>query len=399
MSRGGASRAWSWRHAVTRSGLPPTTRHVLLTLSIYMDETGRSCFPKVEDLAEATGLSKRSILTHIDAAVAAGWLKRGLHGFRGQRWRQLEYEPMWPERDADLPVDSDGERSDAAGEAAVGDGAEGGAEAGETGSPASPPEVVNVATEAGEPRASKLVNVLHQDRDQSNHQSNTSPEPEREARARSGQEPPGTAFERLARGYPTGFADNLDTARHAFARLSEADRAEALARLPDFLAGLEGRARKHPPALSSYLADRRWTLLPPAAPPPAEALPATATVGAFDRAWWWLYLADVGRHGPGLRDRGSAAAQALANRVALARRRIGWSVPRGEVEAIEAAAMALGKAHVDSPEVRAFRAALWDHAGIDLPLPDASDWVFLPAGDPADWLAAAGEREREGEPA
>lgn len=388
MSRGSASRAWSWRHAVARSGLPPTTRLVLYTLSLYMDETGRSCFPKIEDLVDSSGLSKRAVLKHIDEAVAAGWLQRGLHGFRGQRWRQLEYEPLWPERDVDLPLDTaDDERPDEA------------PERGARGAPASE-KVVNVATEAGARGAPNVVHDVHQDRDQSIHQSNTSPESEREGARAQGRVDPGSAVLRLARIYPTGFGDNLDAARHAFARLTAAEQAEAEARLPEFLAALEGKARKHPPPLSSYLGDKRWTLLPAAAPKPADNLPSTAAIGAWDRAWWWLFLTAVARGGTGLRDRRSAAAQALDKRVSLARRRVGWIVPRGDVEALEAAAMALGKAHVEGPEVTAWRAAIWDLCELDLPLPDASAWVFLPAGEPRAWLAAASEMAKtEGEPA
>jgi len=103
------SRAWSWRHAVLRSGLPATTRHVLLTLSVFMDGTGRSCFPKIEDLVKATALSKKSVITHLGKAVEAGWLRKQLHGYKGQRWRQLEYESCWPGRETDDPHDPETE--------------------------------------------------------------------------------------------------------------------------------------------------------------------------------------------------------------------------------------------------------------------------------------------------
>lgn len=89
-------RSWSWRHAVLKSDLPPTTRHVLLTISCFMNDVGTGCYPTQEQLAEASGLTDRAVRKHIDAAVAAGWLVKREHGFRGQKWRNHEYEATWP---------------------------------------------------------------------------------------------------------------------------------------------------------------------------------------------------------------------------------------------------------------------------------------------------------------
>jgi hypothetical protein len=107
------NRSWSWRHAVLKSGLPATTRHVLLTISCFMNDVGGGCYPTQEQLAEATGLTDRAVRQHIDAAVKAGWLVRKEHGFRGQKWRNHEYEASWPAQDVDvtsLPIDEGAER-------------------------------------------------------------------------------------------------------------------------------------------------------------------------------------------------------------------------------------------------------------------------------------------------
>lgn len=90
------NRAWSWRHALLKSDLPATTRHVLLTISCFMNDVGGGCYPTQEQLAEATGLTVRSVRQHIETAVQAGWLVRREHGFRGQKWRNHEYEAAWP---------------------------------------------------------------------------------------------------------------------------------------------------------------------------------------------------------------------------------------------------------------------------------------------------------------
>lgn len=94
-------RSWSWRHAVLKSDLPPTTRHVLLTISCFMNDVGGGCYPTQEQLAQASGLTDRAVRKHIDAAVEAGWLVKREHGFRGQKWRNHEYEASWPAQHAD----------------------------------------------------------------------------------------------------------------------------------------------------------------------------------------------------------------------------------------------------------------------------------------------------------
>lgn len=99
---GDTGRAWTWRHLILKSNLSSTTRHVLLTLSCYMNEVGGGCYPTQETLAEASGLTVRAVRTHLEVAEKAGWLKRTEHGFRGQRWRNTEYWALWPE-----PLDVD----------------------------------------------------------------------------------------------------------------------------------------------------------------------------------------------------------------------------------------------------------------------------------------------------
>jgi hypothetical protein len=99
---GSSGRAWTWRHLILKSDLSATTRHVLLTLSCFMNDVGGGCYPTQEQLAEATGLSDRAVRKHLELAESAGWLKRTEHGFRGQRWRNTEYWALWPD-----PLDVD----------------------------------------------------------------------------------------------------------------------------------------------------------------------------------------------------------------------------------------------------------------------------------------------------
>ena len=95
--------AWSWRHAILKSSLPSTTRHVLLTLSCHMNDVGEGCFPSTKTLAMETGLSERSVCTHLELAETRGWITREQHGFRGSKWKRNEYRPMWPSDETDEP--------------------------------------------------------------------------------------------------------------------------------------------------------------------------------------------------------------------------------------------------------------------------------------------------------
>jgi hypothetical protein len=87
---------FSWRKAILKSELAPTTRHVLLTLACHMNAVGESCFPSIKLLCEETGLSNRSVITHLQIASEIGWITVGKHGFGGQRWAAHEYRPSWP---------------------------------------------------------------------------------------------------------------------------------------------------------------------------------------------------------------------------------------------------------------------------------------------------------------
>lgn len=65
---------FTWRSAIVESNLKPTTRHVLLTLSLHMNERGGSCFPSVETLARETDLNRATIIRQLQIAETDGWL-------------------------------------------------------------------------------------------------------------------------------------------------------------------------------------------------------------------------------------------------------------------------------------------------------------------------------------
>lgn len=85
---------FSWRSAICESGLPSTTRHVALTLSLHMNERGGSCFPGLVTLAKECGLSRQTVVTHLDALQSAGWLTKTTGGGRG---KASGWEATYPE--------------------------------------------------------------------------------------------------------------------------------------------------------------------------------------------------------------------------------------------------------------------------------------------------------------
>ena len=87
---------FSWRHAICKSELDPSTKLVLFALSFYMNEMGASCFPTQIQLSADTSLSERQIRYSLEKACKTGWLKRQLHGFKGQRWKNYEYHAAMP---------------------------------------------------------------------------------------------------------------------------------------------------------------------------------------------------------------------------------------------------------------------------------------------------------------
>lgn len=79
---------FTWRSAICESGLKPTTRHVLLALSLYMNQRGGSAYPGSARLAHDTGLHLGTVKTALQDAVTEGYLavlKRGGSPVGGKR--------------------------------------------------------------------------------------------------------------------------------------------------------------------------------------------------------------------------------------------------------------------------------------------------------------------------
>lgn len=74
---------FGWEHALSRDiELTASTRHVGLTIALFMSRETATCWPSVNTLAERTGLSTRTIKRATAALIEGGWLdvERGGHG-------------------------------------------------------------------------------------------------------------------------------------------------------------------------------------------------------------------------------------------------------------------------------------------------------------------------------
>ena len=92
---------FSWRHALLKSELGPTTKHVLLTLSCHMNDMGEGCFPSTKTITEETSLSERAVITHLMLAASSGWIRRSVHGYGNNRYARNEYRIAWPDGGSD----------------------------------------------------------------------------------------------------------------------------------------------------------------------------------------------------------------------------------------------------------------------------------------------------------
>ncbi|MAL18992.1 MAG: hypothetical protein CL670_04820 [Balneola sp.] len=92
-------KVWDWRsYIIHYAPENPTYRHVLLTLSCFMDSAGGSCFPSIKKLSECTSLSKPSVIKYLNQAESDGWIEKSVHGFSGQGWKRHEYTASIPEK-------------------------------------------------------------------------------------------------------------------------------------------------------------------------------------------------------------------------------------------------------------------------------------------------------------
>jgi hypothetical protein len=93
---------WKWREAILRSDLPALTKLLLLAISHHLSDATVGRTIRAKDLARETGMSERSITTHIKNAVKAGLLSAVyVHDAKGHR-SAYNFTPIMPEIDEGL---------------------------------------------------------------------------------------------------------------------------------------------------------------------------------------------------------------------------------------------------------------------------------------------------------
>mgnify|MGYP001203904713 CR=1 FL=1 len=268
----GGSRAWSWRHAFASSSLPASTKAVLHTLGMFMNELGEGCYPSIADIVRYSGLDKKTVIKHLAIAREAGWIAVSQHGYRGQKWKRQEYVARWPERDLVAPCPPEGDEADEARP--------------EKGGGAVPPrsdagKVVEQLPQGGGIEGMKVVEQLHQDKTSPENFPITSPDERVRASAAvrdgkgKGKELWQTAdfqkrVQRLITGeggsgeaWPKSAGSSFEHIAKIFAGLDEEERQAAERYRDAYLA--KAKAQKTQAAyLAAYLKGRQWQLLSPA---------------------------------------------------------------------------------------------------------------------------------------
>ena len=91
------SKLFRWRTAILNSNLPSTQRYVLHVVGFHMDKHGRNCFPSTKTLARETGLTERTVITHLRNSRNEGWLRVSERRREGKDWKLHTYTPGFPQ--------------------------------------------------------------------------------------------------------------------------------------------------------------------------------------------------------------------------------------------------------------------------------------------------------------
>lgn len=281
------SQAWTWRHAFARADeLPPMTKFLLHTIGMFMNELGEGCYPSQKDIMDCSGLDKKTIIKHTKIAIEKGWLRTFQHGYRGQKWKRLEYVACWPDRDLEA-ADPDDRRG----------------EGGGNGPPPSDAEkVVDSGGEGGGNEGEKVVDDVHQDKTSPENFPITSPV-EREGAREDDLEETGwspqrreQSFKRTFAKWPTFVTDSEPEGRKEWAKLTDAECQEADERVLEYVDHATKTSRGKFCAFSKFISEKRWKKLPERSRSAAQThLPAAAYGKLWGARRFSLLLAG---HGP-----------------------------------------------------------------------------------------------------
>lgn len=87
---------FSWQHAIQKAKIEPTTKLVCYTIATHMANDGSGCFPSYQQIADESGLGRRTVIYHVELAVKAGLLEvEGRERDNGSHSSNL-YKPNMP---------------------------------------------------------------------------------------------------------------------------------------------------------------------------------------------------------------------------------------------------------------------------------------------------------------
>lgn len=87
---------WTWRDAIRKAPVPALTKHVCNMIANYVSDVGTGCFPSVKSLMADTGLSNRTLATHVQNAIDAGLLEITRKAGPDGRFQRTTYLPRFP---------------------------------------------------------------------------------------------------------------------------------------------------------------------------------------------------------------------------------------------------------------------------------------------------------------
>lgn len=90
---------WQWREVFASEHGPadPSTRLVLFALALHMNQRGENAWPAQALIAKRTGLSERSVRTHLAHAKRTGWIRISNKPRKGQAWFVHQYVATIPD--------------------------------------------------------------------------------------------------------------------------------------------------------------------------------------------------------------------------------------------------------------------------------------------------------------
>ncbi len=84
-----------WMKAVRDSDLAPSTRLLLFAMVTWLDAYTGTCYPSLKTLARGTGLSKSTVVVHLNNAEDAGFLTR-TRRVKGYEYTSTFYQATFP---------------------------------------------------------------------------------------------------------------------------------------------------------------------------------------------------------------------------------------------------------------------------------------------------------------